>query len=194
MTPNDDPGWPHGPSMFVFLIPGAVPWYLRRRGTGDGLLVLRQVFISFPVALVLVGIALAPIRLQGGSLVPWLPILIALAIVSLVGERVIEKPLDCATDATLAGTYRTRFFLRIAFADAVALYGFCFAFIGAPKWIYYAAAGMTLVRLWTGVAPTRSALARDQDILNRSGCGRTLVAALRTAAPPPSRRDQRSSA
>src|SRR5438874_4457757 len=105
MTPNDDPGWPHGPSMFVFLIPGAVPWYLRRRGTGDGLLVLRQVFISFPVALVLVGIALAPIRLQGGSLVPWLPILIALAIVSLVGERVIEKPLDCATDATLAGTY-----------------------------------------------------------------------------------------
>ncbi len=56
---------------------------------------------------------------------------------------------------------RTRFFLRIAFAETVALFGFVFVFIGAARWTYYAAAAVSLFPFWTSAAPTRAALARD---------------------------------
>ena len=97
----------------------------------------------------------------------------------VVAGDAAEKPLDCASDTALAGAYRTRFFLRIALAESVGLFGFTFAFIGGGKWLYYAGAAFTLFRFWTHAAPTRSALVRDQEDLNASGCGRSLVAALR---------------
>jgi hypothetical protein len=74
--------------------------------------------------------------------------------------------------------------LRVAFAETVALLGFTFAFIGGSIWIYYAGATFTFVRFWTGIAPTRTALAHDQRVLNEQGCGLSLITTLRTTAPP----------
>ena len=110
---------------------------------------------------------------------PWLPILAAIGVLCTGLNHAVERPLDCSTDEKLAGSYRTRFFLRIAFAETVALFGFVFAFIGAARWIYYLGAAFSLIRFWTVAAPTRSALARDQETLNAAGCSRLLVAALR---------------
>jgi F0F1-type ATP synthase membrane subunit c/vacuolar-type H+-ATPase subunit K len=179
MVPDDDPGWPRGLSIFVFLIPGAINWYGRRRAAGDGLVMLRQIFISFVVAIVLFGVVLPFIPNDYNEVVPWLPILIAVAVVATLVGRVSEKPLDCSTRTTLAGSYRTRFFLRVAWAEVVALFGFVFVFIGAATWIYYVGAAMTLALFWLRAAPTRISLARDQESLNASGCTQSLVAVLR---------------
>jgi F0F1-type ATP synthase membrane subunit c/vacuolar-type H+-ATPase subunit K len=185
MTPDDDPGWPRSLSILAVLVPGAMQWYMRRSRGRDGLITLRQVFLSFSMALVLFGVVLPFLTLEGHSVMPWLLILVADAVVSLGVARLVEKPLDCVSDQQLAATYRTRFFLRIAFGESVALFAFVAVFTGAPLWMYYAGAAVSLIWFWTRAAPTRTALARDQEVLNASGCSRSLVAALRTVPPQP---------
>jgi hypothetical protein len=185
MTPDDDPGWPHVLSILALLVPGVARSQMRKpTGTEHGLLVLRRAFLSFSVALVLFGVVLAFLKLARGSVLPWVPLIVAVAIASVVAPRILEQPLDCSTDATLAESYRTRFFLRLAFVESVALFGFFFSFIGGGKWIYYAAAAFTLLRFWTQAPPTRSGLAREQEQLNASGCGRSLLGALGGAGRP----------
>jgi F0F1-type ATP synthase membrane subunit c/vacuolar-type H+-ATPase subunit K len=163
------------------VVPGGLQWYLRRHRSGDGLIMLRQVLLTFSFTVVAFGVVIAFIQLPDNALVPWLPVLAAIALVVPIAGRFAEKPLDCTTDSALANSYRTRFFLRIAFAETVALFAFVFVFIGAAKWIYAAGAAVALFRFWTSAAPTRTALARDQQRLNAAGCTRSLVAALRTA-------------
>ena len=74
---------------------------------------------------------------------------------------------------------RARIRKTIALAESIALLAFVAAFAGAPKWIYYLGAAITLVGFWTYAAPTRAAVARDQEALNAAGCSRSLVGALR---------------
>jgi F0F1-type ATP synthase membrane subunit c/vacuolar-type H+-ATPase subunit K len=185
---DEDPGWPRLPNALLLLVP-----VLGQRGAAsepDGLLATRTVFLSFSVALVLFGVVLAFLDTPNGPVVPWLPLLIGIAIVSTVAERFAERPLDPSSDAALAESYRTRFFIRIAFAEAVALFGFVFQFTGGPRWIYYPAGAFALLVFWTRAAPTRRALARDQARLTEEHAARSLVAALRSArfTPPSSRR------
>ena len=149
----------------------------------DGLILLRKTILSFSTALVLFGVFLAVMDVPNGSVMPWLGVLAACAIASVVLTRVVDKPLDCTSASTLAGTYRTRFFLRVAFAESVALFGFAFVFIGAPRWLYYLGAAFALVRFWTIAAPTRAAVGRDQQALRRRGCELSLVAVLRGPRP-----------
>jgi hypothetical protein len=182
LDPEDDPGWPRGVSAFRFLIPGLLQRRIRQ-GAGDGLLLMRQVMESFSASLVLLGVVLVFIKTKSGSALPWIAILAVIAVASIVITRSVERPLDCASLITLARSYRTRFFLRIAFAQCVALFGFVFAFIGGPKWVYDAGAVFSLVRFWTDIAPTRSALADEQRKLEARGCALSLVAALRTTPP-----------
>jgi hypothetical protein len=162
------------------LVPGAMQWYLRRHRTRDGLVMLRQLLLTFSFSVVAFGVVIAFIRLPDDAIFPWLPALAVIALVVLAAERFAEKSLACTSDAVLATAYRQRFFLRIAFAETIALFGFVFVFIGAARWIYYVAAGVSLLRYWTSAAPTRAALARDQQQLNAAGCTRSLVAALRS--------------
>ncbi|MDQ1475031.1 MAG: hypothetical protein QOE62_260 [Actinomycetota bacterium] len=165
--------------MLLFLVPGMAQMQMRRARSEHGLLMLRRLFLSFSIAIVLIGVVVSVISTKGDSVFPWLPIVVGWSILSLGVGRVVEKPLDCATDMTLAGSYRTRFFLRIALPESIALLAFVAAFGGAPKWIYYLGAAITLVGFWAYAAPTRAALARDQEALNAAGCTRSLVAALR---------------
>jgi F0F1-type ATP synthase membrane subunit c/vacuolar-type H+-ATPase subunit K len=185
MTPDDDPGWPRSLWILALFVPGALQWYLRGSRGRDGLVTLRVVFLSFSMALVLFGVVLPFLGLKGDSVMPWLLILVAIAVVCLGAARLAEKPLDCASDQQLSRTYRIRFFLRIAFGESVALFAFVAVFIGAPLWMYYAGATVSLIWFWTRAAPTRTALARDQEALNAAGCSRSLVAALRTVPPQP---------
>lgn len=189
MTPDEDPGWPRGLSMLVFLLPGGTQWYLRRKG-GDALITLRQVMLTFSAALLAFGVVLPTLSLHGGAVIPWLPVLAGIAVVCSIAERICERPLVCDSDEALANSYRTRFFLRVAFSESIALFAFVFVFIGAALWIYYAAALVALFQFWSRAAPTRTALGRDQAQLNATGCTRSLSAALRTA-PSGGRRPRR---
>jgi hypothetical protein len=145
---------------------------------------VRGATVSFSAQLILFAVVLAFISEKGGNALRWLAALAVIALGTTLFERTIERPLDCSSAIGLAGSYRTRYFLRVAFAEAVALWAFVFAFIGAPTWIYYVGALFALVRLWTGAAPTRAALAADQADVTAQGCGLSLIAALRGRTDP----------
>jgi F0F1-type ATP synthase membrane subunit c/vacuolar-type H+-ATPase subunit K len=186
--PSRDPGWPSVGVFFALLIPGMLQREARR-SRGDGLYSGRMVFISFFNAVILIGVVLQFMQLDGSGMAwPWLVALGVAAIASIVVTNLVDRPLDCTSAKTLAATYRTRFFLRIAFAETVALLGFVFSFTSQTAWIYYPAAAFTLYRFWTVAAPTQRALVADQRQLKSRGCQLSLVAALRTV-PPPTRRD-----
>jgi hypothetical protein len=179
-----DPGWPRLPNLLLLFVPQI--GIRRVMQSGDALLGLRAVMLSFTLAIVAFGIVLGFLDLPNGPVQPWVIVLAGIALVSTVGDRLVERPLDTTSEASLAQTYRSRFFLRIAFAEAVALFGFVFSFIGGPRWIYYPAAVFTLVVFWTRIAPTRGALAREQSQLRAFGCRWSLVTALRNMPTPPS--------
>jgi hypothetical protein len=182
LLPDDDPGWPTGIWVLIAMVPGGLQYYVRRAGSSDGLVLLRTLTLTFSGSFVLFGVVLAFIAPKTGDVMPWLALLVGLAVVSVVMIRVTERPLDCASGTSLAGSYRTRYFLRMAFTEVVALVAFVSAFIGAPNWMYYLGGGFALYRVWTFIAPTRGALAREQERLSENGCGLSLVRALRTGA------------
>jgi hypothetical protein len=185
MDRADDPGWRPTIAVLLLLVPVAqfwyLFWYLRRQRSGDPLVLLRSVFLSFSIALVAFGVVLARIGdLPNGPVVPWLPFIIAVSVISVIGlHLMMRRPLACASETTLARSYRSRFFTTIALTEYVALFAFVFTFLGSPAWLYDAAAVFVLIRFWTTSAPTRSALQRDQDELNARGCELSLIAALR---------------
>ena len=125
-------------------------------------------------------IGAGPNGLPNGPVVPWVPIVVVLAVPSLFADRLRSfADLDCSTPAKLAVGYRMQFMLRIVFAMTIALFVFAIAFIGGPASIFYPAAAVAFVRIWTGVAPTRSGLVRDQRRLDQKGIEVSLVGALR---------------
>jgi F0F1-type ATP synthase membrane subunit c/vacuolar-type H+-ATPase subunit K len=179
---DDDPGWPSPGQILRALVPGYLQTLSRR---GDQLVALRAVFVSFSSSLVLFGVVLAFIGTAGEThVMPWLALVLVAAVATSTGARVTAQPLDCTSEATLARTYRTRFFLTMAFSQSVALFGFVFAFIGAPVWIYDIAAVFAILRMWTAEPPTPQRLAQHQAALEASGCQVSLVAALRRTPPP----------
>lgn len=179
---DEDPGWPLGWRVLILIVPGMLQHQIRQ-ARGDGLLMLRNVFASFVLAIVMFGVVLIfiPVPLQVSPW-PWLFAVLVIAAVSITASKVFERPLDCTSDASLAGSYRTRFFLRIAFAEAIALFAFVFYFLTGPLWIYYVGAAIALARMLPQ-APTSAALVRDQDDLTARGCSRSLVSALRHPRP-----------
>jgi F0F1-type ATP synthase membrane subunit c/vacuolar-type H+-ATPase subunit K len=180
--PSRDPGWPSGPTLLTLLIPGAV-YRQSRRAASDGLYSMRLVFISFVMAIILIGVVVQFMRFEGGTAWPWLVALGVAAVASIIATKVADRPLDCSSPTTLASTYRTRFFLRLAFAEAVAMLGFVFSFTSQTAWVYLPAAAFTLYRFWTVAAPSRAALVADQRRLKVRGCQLSLVAALRSVPP-----------
>ncbi|MCB1002621.1 MAG: hypothetical protein KDB35_00385 [Acidimicrobiales bacterium] len=182
---DDDPGWGLSlRTLVMILVPGGMAAEQRRadaRGA-DGLVLLRQLCVAFLVSLGLFGVVLAFI--YAGPLedpmafAPWL--VLAVGVGGLVGVPFVERPLDCASDASLAATYRTRFFLRVAAAQAPALFGFVGFFLTA-WWLYPLGLAFALVG-FARLAPTVRHLAADQEVLLASGCNRDLVHALRHPA------------
>jgi hypothetical protein len=184
MNAPPDPGWPaFGPALF----PGGLQWYLKRHGDDDQRRVLRALWLSYVEADVLfavIAVAITAGRSSAGTLGPLL--LAATALVA-VGMRLVgltRRPLDCASDATLLTSYRSRFFLRTAFAESVVLIGFATTMRGDGAWLVVVGAVVALA-LMAVDAPTRANLERDDAALRRGGCGRSLVVALSGGNGPP---------
>lgn len=175
-----DPGWRlSAGSILKFLIPG----YLKmaaRRSPQDGLAMLRDVWTAFFGAVVMFGVVLLFIpQVPTGTAAAPTVILAVLALALLAGASVVgRRPLECATPEALANSYRTRFFLRTALSEMIALAAFAAAFVAGRNWLYYVFAPLTLAGFLAN-APTGSHLAAEQEALQWNGCAHSLVAALR---------------
>jgi len=177
---GEDPGWRLRWSSVVVLIPFVSRFYLRRAG-GDPLVNLRSVYLSFPGSLTFFALVIpfvVPFHADRTTFA-WALALVAIAAVDSLLPRLIERPMPCDS---LAGYFRTRMFLRIAFANSIALFGFVFAFTALSGWLYYFGLALSVPGL-VRAAPTKAALIREQDELTARGCDHSLVAALRSTPP-----------
>ena len=176
---GEDPGW--GPSL-IFIIPYAA--FFRRRRKRDPITTVRIMYLAFVTALGWYGFVLgfiAPFRSERNG-VGWAIGIGALALANLVVVRSVERPLSCESETALAGSYRTRLFIRLAFAESTALLGFVASFLIDGNWIYFFAV-LCSAPAFVRLAPSRTALIREQDELTARGCSHSLVAALRTTPP-----------
>jgi hypothetical protein len=154
----------------------------QRPSRSDGITALRFVFVAFSSALVLFLYVLFFItdggwgRLSAAGATPW--IIAATGVFGLVGTLAVRRrPLDMSSPVRLADSYRTAFFLGVAFSEMPALGAFVGAVVTGHLVVYvvglgFAAAGMALV------APTKADIARRQRDLMARGSMLSLGRAL----------------
>ncbi|MFP5319228.1 MAG: hypothetical protein ACLGI2_13180 [Acidimicrobiia bacterium] len=158
----------------------------RRRTSGaDGLITLRLIYLSFVVALVAIGAVVVILEANAalGTTVEEGPVaaaVVAVGVGSVLAGLLVRRPLPCGSASELAGGYRVRFFLRIAFAEVAALAGFVGFVLTAAGWLYPLGAAFAAIG-FTRLAPTARHLQRDQEELRAGGCPEPLVPALRGA-------------
>lgn len=183
----DDPGWQLRPSSFLPIMP------TRRLRSGPassgGLLAtLRDLFVSFCVAIALIGvvvIVLGDVAERDRAALS-ATIVVVVGASTIVAGALVKRQLDCSSDAALASSYRTRFFLRLAVAEWAALVALVSGLVLGPWWIYFVGAAFTALE-FARLAPTQAHLEADQRRLTGEGCHRSLVAVL-TSAPTTDRR------
>lgn len=110
-----------------------------------------------------------------------LAVIAAAGFSSLTAPLLIRRELDATSLRTLALSYRSRFMLRLAFAEVVMLVGFAASKVWGPWWVVFIGAAITVVG-FIRLAPTARHLQQDQDRLSLSGCQLSLTEALRTPA------------
>jgi hypothetical protein len=169
--------------VLLFLVPGYLRFAVNRRAKGgDGLEMLRQVWASFAAALLLIGVVALVIApgLSRASATPWLPALAVATTALLAAEHwALERPLVCTDLPALAASYRSRFFLAVAFSEAVALFAFVGTVVTGRSRLYWLFLPFSLLGHFR-TAPTPGRLRRAQDGLSLQGCPLSLVRALRT--------------
>jgi hypothetical protein len=189
MDPDADPGWrPAVGDALKGMIPVWGPLTQKRRGTGDGLLGLRVIFLSFVVALAAIGVVVTILEANDalGNTTPEGPVAVvvaALGAASLVAGPALRRPLPCGSAVELAAGYRTRFFVQVAIAESVALAGFVGFILTGAGWLYPLGAAFSAVG-FARLAPTAGRLRADQEELRLRGCSEPLVPALRLPFRP----------
>jgi hypothetical protein len=179
-NPDDDPGWELSPRTLLVFVPGL---FRSRRSPAsqDALTTIRQLWLSFPVAIVAVGVVSlltrgAPTQPAGG----WVAVLAVVSVLCLLAAELFgRRPLDCSDLPALAASYRSRFFLRAAFSEAIALFAFVATLIVGQWWIYWLFLPFALYG-FGGNAPTTGRVRAEQERLRLAGCELTLVRALRS--------------
>jgi hypothetical protein len=176
---DDDPGWGEA-LMAAVPVYGRIAIGRRARERPDGLILMRQLFVSFCSAVLLFGIVLAvigPTQRAGGPAAGPAGILLVVGAGSVVVGTRLERPLDGAGDATVLASYRTRFFVRIATSEVAALLGFVGFFTTGVWWVYPVSACITFAG-FARAAPSVANLRRDQEQLYEQGSQVVLVRAL----------------
>lgn len=147
---------------------------------------VRQLFLSFAVAIGLFGFVLVQLQLasEDGSISTStvLAVVGAVAAVAFVVERLVERPLDCSSESKLMESWRTRFFIRIAFGEAPALVGFAGAFLWGATSPYFLGAAATAI-MFARAAPSARNIADDQAELYDRGCSQSLLTVIATWQP-----------
>ena len=183
----EDPGWVEplrclGRAMLR-------PWRAEGvLGASDGLSRLRAVFLAFPLALVFYFVV-AVLLIEDGGPSPQTWALSTVGIAGIVGivctRWTASRRLVSSSDRELADSFRTNFFIGIAFAETPVLLGFALALVQdslAPLLVGFS---FTLVGFWI-LVPTRAHLERRQRELTATGSPLLLGEALSQAHPPTS--------
>jgi hypothetical protein len=105
--------------------------------------------------------------------------IVVIGLACLLAARLLERPLDGSSDASLLASYRSRFFIWVGLGEAPFFLGL--AAVAVTGWFWPCLVGAALAVLgYVRIAPTARALARDQERLNATGNSRSLVGALAT--------------
>lgn len=181
--PGEDPGWGIDARTIVGML---VPGFGVRRAAGatNVLVAVRRLFVSFAVALVMVGIV--GIIVSTGAEEDVDPALaavgaFALGTAGVAASRRMARNLPCEDVGQLIGGYRTRFFLRIAFADGALLLGFVGGLFSGSAWPVAAGAIPAAIG-FVLLAPSRANLQREDEALRLRGCPHSLYGSLLDAA------------
>jgi hypothetical protein len=178
----DDPSWLSPRALLWALVPPLAVRRAQRAGDLNTLQMLRLFFTSFALSIVLIGVAVLLIA-DDEKAEPRLDVslvaagVVAYGLLSLVVPRLIERPLPCSDETALVVGYRTRLFLRIAFANAAALIGFVGFSLSEEAWMYPLGALFTVMG-YARLAPSRRNLENDQQELSQRGCSLSLASAL----------------
>ena len=159
---SEDPGW--------------------RFRSGGLLGALRRLTIIFAVAIAMIGKVvwtLGELAETPGSTFRSVAVVVAVGCNSLAIQQFFRPGLDGTSMQTLVVSYRTRYFLRLAFSETVALIAFVVYIAWGPQWVYPIGAAFTFLGFWR-LAPTKRHLQQDQDRLSLSGCQLSLTEALRS--------------
>ena len=89
-----------------------------------------------------------------------------------------RRPLDTATDTSLALSYRTSFFIGFALAEAPLMISFVLCFITKDLWPYVIELPLWLIGM-SLIAPTNRNLGRRQQEVQAQGSSLSLVESLR---------------
>jgi hypothetical protein len=153
VTEVDDPGWP---------IVGALT--LRYRwGTRDSVLAntrMLYLFVVFLILVCVVGFAVVDADAEGSA--TWA--LSSVIVVALAGEvvrRRFEKPLNGSGPDALVDSWRSRFFLRFACANAIWVAAFIGFQISGAYWVFVAGAALALSSMFR-FAPTTPSIRRER--------------------------------
>jgi F0F1-type ATP synthase membrane subunit c/vacuolar-type H+-ATPase subunit K len=132
--------------------------------------------MTFAGAIVLIGWVVVVLYLFGGLSAavdggPAAGVMAALAVTSVVvGEAVGNaRRLDCSNPFNLLESYRRRFFLRLAIAEAAALFGFVGFILTNNPVMYLIGALATGVGFYR-LAPTHTHLVAESDRMQFDGC------------------------
>jgi hypothetical protein len=161
---------------FLLFLPNGYESYARRNDP-NLVIALRSVVVVITPLIGAIGSAIAAVLEPAhGPVAPWLALLSLFAISNYATCRLITtRPLDCASDASLAAGYISSVCLRITFATSLALFAYTFAIIAERAWLYAVGAVSSLLWLWSEIAPTGRTIARDQRRISSQGCDRSLV-------------------
>lgn len=179
MQPYEDPGW--FPALKK-MRPGM--HRLPSGPGGDGVVILRILFLSLLLAPFLILFVLTLVIEEVGTPQPLLAsgiVLLALAGAAAAGWT-SRRELDVGNAGSLAATYRTNFFLGFALNEAPLLIGFVFSFTEDAMWPYLVAFPIYLVGMWL-LAPTRRNLERKQEQVHRQGSMLSVGRALSSMPP-----------
>ncbi len=162
MTQEGDPGWPIARS---FLPPS-------RRGPANALVLTRAIWIAFFNAILLFGFVLAFTTSHGAKKTawPWAVGALVVAAIAEVARTIAERPLDCSSPTALLGSWRSRFFVRMACGEVSALVAFFGALVSNQWWVFPVGAVPTLLAFGRA-APTTAHLNHDTQALAAAGCG-----------------------
>lgn len=186
LRPVEDPGWRPAIMALVPIVGARVAASRSRRHPARSLVMVRQVFLLYALAIALFGFVLlqlglssADASMSGGTVMVGTG---AVALVALMLGPIVERPLDGSSVGRLAESWRNRFFVRVAIGEAPALAGFVAAFRAGSVFPYVLGGTATAV-MFVRAAPSGRNIAKDQEGLTERGCSLSLLAVLATWSP-----------
>ena len=136
---------------------------------------MQRIWVTFCAAVVLIGVVVLTLDSSGALKRTAFPQrvvaggVIVIGIMSLVGGRVWVPRLDGTDRGSVVQSYQSRFFARVAWAEAPAHLAFGgFLLLGGEAWVYLIGLTASLAG-FALAAPSRAAVRRDQDQLDAAG-------------------------